>query len=174
VFGPQKGATPEVVRELDDALRALAHRLGKLDEAAAAGAGAAGGLGFGMLAYFPNATLRPGFEIVTDATNLRQRLAGADLCLTGEGRFDASTLSGKTVAGVARLCRELGVPCVAIVGATGDGASDAARELGIEVKAISDAKTPAAAAMAAAGELLSKAAAEVVKVHRNGRRGEPY
>src|SRR4051812_4208864 len=67
VFGPQKGATPDIVRELDDALRALAHRLGKLVEANTPGAGAAGGLGFGMLAFFPNATLQRGFEIVTEA-----------------------------------------------------------------------------------------------------------
>ena len=91
VFGPQKGATPDVVRELDDALRHLAARLGKQAEANTPGAGAAGGLGFGMLAFF-GATLRSGFDIVSDATRLRERLAGADLCITGEGRLDASSL----------------------------------------------------------------------------------
>src|SRR3712207_1494345 len=86
VFGPQKGATPAAVRELDEALRGLAGRLGKVAEAQTPGAGAAGGLGFGMLAFF-SATLRPGFGIVADATRLRERLRGADLCITGEGRL---------------------------------------------------------------------------------------
>jgi glycerate 2-kinase len=123
VFGPQKGATPEQVRQLDDSLRRLAGRLGKTAEALTPGAGAAGGLGFGMVAFFGGAaTLRPGVEIVFDAVRLRERLAGADLCLTGEGRLDADSCHGKAPIGVARLCRELGVPCVAVVGSAGPGA----------------------------------------------------
>ncbi|MGH7215025.1 MAG: glycerate kinase, partial [Tepidisphaeraceae bacterium] len=85
VFGPQKGATPDQVRRLDDSLRALTERLGKTELAQTPGAGAAGGLGFGMLAFL-GATLRPGIDIVTDATRLAERLRGADLCLTGEGK----------------------------------------------------------------------------------------
>src|SRR5688500_8363084 len=73
VFGPQKGATPADVKQLDEMLRGLAIRLGKLDEANTPGAGAAGGLGFGMLAFFPNVTLRGGFEIVAEAARLRER-----------------------------------------------------------------------------------------------------
>jgi glycerate kinase len=115
VFGPQKGATPDVVRYLDDQLRSLAIRSGKEAEAQQPGAGAAGGLGFGMLAFF-GATLKPGFEIVVAAARLRERLAGTDLCITGEGRLDSQSLSGKTVGGVARMCREMRVPCVALVG----------------------------------------------------------
>ena len=129
VFGPQKGATPEQVRWLDDALRGLAMRTGRLSEAARPGAGAAGGLGFAMMAFF-GASLRSGAEIMIDATRLRDRLAGADLCITGEGRLDAQSLSGKAPFAVARLCKELGVPCVAIVGsATPD--AEAAREQGL-------------------------------------------
>lgn len=127
VFGPQKGATPQIVRELDDALRSLAERLGKTKEAATPGAGAAGGLGFGMLAFF-NATLRPGVQIVIDAVDLRRRLARADLCITGEGCLDAQSLSGKTPIGVARLCKELNIPCAALVGTAGVGAEIAMRE----------------------------------------------
>ena len=123
VFGPQKGATPEQIDELDCLLRRLAERCGKLVEATTPGAGAAGGLGFAMLAFF-GATLRPGFDIVAEAVHLRDRLRGADLCLTGEGRLDASSLAGKSAVGVARACRELGVPCVAIVGSS-DGNSEA-------------------------------------------------
>ena len=121
VFGPQKGATPGQVEELDALLEQLATRCGKLAEANHPGAGAAGGLGFAMLAFF-NATLRPGFEIVADATKLRDRLRGADLCVTGEGRLDAQSLGGKAAVGVARMCGELGVPCVAIVGSVDESA----------------------------------------------------
>ena len=119
IFGPQKGATPQQVEELDALLKQLATRCGKLAEAETPGAGAAGGLGFAMLAFF-NATLRPGFDIVADAVHLRDRLRGADLCITGEGRLDASSLGGKAAVGVARVCKELSVPCVAIVGSADD------------------------------------------------------
>jgi glycerate kinase len=115
VFGPQKGATPQQVVELDQLLQRLAERCGKLDEANTPGAGAAGGLGFAMLAFF-GATLRPGFNIVADAVNLRDRLRGADLCIAGEGRLDQSSLAGKAAVAVSRMCKELGVPCGIIAG----------------------------------------------------------
>ncbi|HEY1685446.1 MAG TPA: glycerate kinase [Tepidisphaeraceae bacterium] len=116
VYGPQKGATAKEVRELDRLLRDWAERTGKTAEANIPGAGAAGGLGFGMLVYF-GAKLRSGFEIVTEAVGLRERLRGADWCITGEGKLDASTLAGKGPAGVGRICRESGIPCIAIGGA---------------------------------------------------------
>jgi len=115
VFGPQKGATPAQVEELDSALRGLYKRLGQNQAAMAPGAGAAGGLGFGMMAFF-GAELKSGIELVTDACRLPQRLQDARLCLTGEGRFDAQSLGGKTAIGVSRLCRQAGVPCIAIAG----------------------------------------------------------
>ena len=121
IYGPQKGATPPQVRQLDSALRQLAIRLNQVALADVPGAGAAGGLGFGMMAYF-GATLRSGVEIVIEATKLRDRLRGAQWCITGEGRLDAQSASGKTTAGVARLCREMGVPCIAIAGSIGDQA----------------------------------------------------
>ena len=160
VFGPQKGATPDVVRELDDALRRLAARLGKQAEAETPGAGAAGGLGFGMLAFF-GATLRSGFDIVSDATRLRERLAGADLCITGEGRLDASSRGGKTVAGVARLCRSMNVPCVALVGAFGEGFDETLEELDLEAHAITPAGMGRAERSRRPPDLLSAAAARV-------------
>jgi glycerate kinase len=124
VFGPQKGASPELVEWLDDQLRALAIRTGRIDEAKTPGAGAAGGLGFAMLAFF-GATLRPGFDTIAQTLHLRDRIAGADLVITGEGRFDASSLHGKTAMGVARLCRELGVRCVVIAGSVEESAAKA-------------------------------------------------
>ena len=161
VFGPQKGGTPAVVRELDDSLRSLALRLGKVAEAQTHGAGAAGGLGFGMLAFF-GATLRPGFQIVADATRLAERLRGADLCITGEGRLDASSFSGKAPIGVARLCKELGVPCVALVGSLGDGAEHATAEGVSSYHVIRPADVSLHEAMRDAAALLARTAADVV------------
>ncbi len=125
VYGPQKGATPRQMIELDAALLELARRNDKLQQANLPGAGAAGGLGFAMAAFF-GATLNSGVEMVIDAVGLRQRLAGADVCLTGEGRLDRSTLSGKAVIGVARICRDAGIPCIALAGSIEPGVDFAA------------------------------------------------
>ena len=162
VFGPQKGATPAQVRQLDDSMRALAQRLGRTSQATNPGAGAAGGLGFGMLAFF-NATLKPGVDIVIEATGLRQRLAGADLCITGEGKLDAQSLSGKTPIGVARLCKELGVRCVAIVGATGDGAGAALAEGVTAIHSIQRPEISVEESMRGAQMLIAEAAAETIR-----------
>jgi glycerate 2-kinase len=121
VFGPQKGATPDMVEQLDRALRSLAERTGKTSEANGAGAGAAGGLGFGMLAFF-GATLQSGFDLVAEAIHLRDRLHSVDLCFTGEGQLDGQSASGKAVMGLSRMCQAEGVPCVALVGTVGEGA----------------------------------------------------
>jgi glycerate kinase len=119
VFGPQKGATPEQVEQLDALLKRLAERCDKLAEAETPGAGAAGGMGFAMLAFF-HAELKPGFDIVADAVQLRDRLKNANLCLTGEGQLDRSSLSGKAAVGVGRLCRVLHIRCAAVVGSRAD------------------------------------------------------
>ena len=115
VFGPQKGATPAQVERFDAWLDQLARRCGQVDVARLPGAGAAGGLGFAMVAFF-GATLRPGADVVIEATRLRDRLRGADLCITGEGRIDRSSLAGKTPVSVAAACREAGVRCLAVGG----------------------------------------------------------
>jgi glycerate kinase len=168
VFGPQKGATPEQVEALDRGLRSLAERQDAIAISERPGAGAAGGLGFGMMAYF-GATLRPGFEIVAEAVGLRDRLAGADLVITGEGRLDASSLGGKTAVGVARLCRDLGVPCVALVGAVGEGAERAVDE-GLSAHfVICDRPMTLEQAVAEAPELLERASANVLRLWRHGR-----
>lgn len=120
VFGPQKGADPTQVALLDAALRHFAEVVNEwmgLDLLEMPGAGAAGGLGAGLVA-FCGAALRPGFEVVSAAVRLADSLTGADIVLTGEGRLDAQTRSGKGVCGVAALAREHGSPCIAaIVGA---------------------------------------------------------
>jgi glycerate kinase len=122
IYGPQKGATPPDVAELD---RRLATWADALESATGArvrdtpGAGAAGGVGFALLAIagrFRSFALRPGVDLVMEATDFAARLAGADLVITGEGRIDAQTGFGKTALGVARRAAEAGVACVAVGG----------------------------------------------------------
>ena len=118
VFGPQKGASQEDIDFLDAGLANLARRvrecLGK-DLAALPGAGAAGGLGFG-LAAFAGAALRPGVDVVLDMVGIDRELAGADLAITAEGRIDFQTAFGKGPAGVGMRAKKHGVPCLALAG----------------------------------------------------------
>jgi glycerate 2-kinase len=159
VYGPQKGATAEEVVQMDQIMQRLAERLGKQREANLPGTGAAGGLGFGMMAFF-GATLRPGVEIVMDAVDLRGRLYGADWCITGEGKLDRSTLSGKVPAGVARLCREMGVRCIAMGGMAEKSAE--IEELFTRVVQIKKATMTEAESVRHARELLSEAGRTVI------------
>src|SRR5437016_6373793 len=118
VFGPQKGASKSDLDNLERALTRLADvvatELG-FDYRNETGAGAAGGLGFGLLS-FCGATIRPGFDVVAEAVGLERKMKDADIVITGEGSLDRQTLEGKTPAGVARLARKLGKPVFAIVG----------------------------------------------------------
>lgn len=123
VFGPQKGAGPEMVARLDAGLRSLdrtAVRCLGLRLAQMPGAGAAGGLGFGMAAFF-GAVLKPGIEAVLDTVNFDALLRDADLVLTGEGKMDSQSVRGKVAAGVSRRAQAAGVPAVALVGQIGEG-----------------------------------------------------
>jgi glycerate kinase len=118
VYGPQKGASPDDVLLLDRALAHLAAVVARdlgvhLEDEP--GAGAAGGLGFGLMAFL-GAHLRSGVEVVMDAVGLRERIAEADLVVTGEGTFDAQSLSGKTVAGVLRAAADAAVPAAVVCG----------------------------------------------------------
>ena len=121
VFGPQKGATPEMVQVLDANLARFA-RIVERDLGVAVdqvpGAGAAGGMGAAMLAFF-SATLKPGIEIVTAAVDLDAHVRDADLVITGEGRIDFQTVHGKTPIGVARIARRHGKPVIGIAGSLG-------------------------------------------------------
>ena len=118
VYSPQKGASAEVAKELDAALFRygdIVERDAGIPVLTAPGAGAAGGLGAGLIA-FAGAEVRPGFEVVAEAVGLRELLADADLLLTGEGRLDEQTGYGKAVAGVARLAAECGVRTLIVPG----------------------------------------------------------
>jgi len=151
VYGPQKGATREQVAELDPRLAHFADLLEKASTAPAPrrdqpgagappallrdrpGAGAAGGVGFALLAIqdrFASFTLRPGVELVMEATDFDARLAAADLVITGEGRIDAQTAFGKTALGVARRAQAAGVPCIAIGGGVEPEGIDALAAVG--------------------------------------------
>lgn len=124
VYAPQKGATPDMVPKLDANLRHFAkvvrEQLG-VDVEHVPGAGAAGGLGAGLMAFL-GAKLRPGTEIVFELVRLEERMRDADLVITGEGQIDSQTAFGKTPVGVAKLAKRYGKPVIAVAGAIGDGA----------------------------------------------------
>jgi glycerate 2-kinase len=127
IYGPQKGASPAMVRHLDAGLRHLAAILRRdhhLNVEKIPGSGAAGGMGAGLLA-FTGARLRPGIDIVIDAVDLRAKLHGCDLVITGEGRLDAQTAHGKAPAGVARVAHSLGIPAIALCGSLAPNAASA-------------------------------------------------
>lgn len=118
VFGPQKGATPEMIERLDKSLahyaQVIAHDL-DMDVLNLSGGGAAGGMGAALYA-FCGAQLRQGIEIVTDALQLDKQVADADLVITGEGRIDSQTIHGKVPVGVARIAKRFNKPVIGIAG----------------------------------------------------------
>ncbi|MBZ9635001.1 glycerate kinase [Clostridium sp. FP1] len=123
IFGPQKGATLEMVKILDDNLshyaKIIKQQLG-MDIESIPGAGAAGGLGAGLLAFF-RAELKRGIELVTEHTKLKEKMQYTDYVFTGEGSIDAQTLYGKTPLGVALIAKEYNIPVIAFAGRIGDG-----------------------------------------------------
>ncbi|MEB2650991.1 MULTISPECIES: glycerate kinase [Pseudomonas] len=123
IFGPQKGASPAQVEQLDQALghfaKLCAQALGR-DVRDEPGSGAAGGLGFAAKAFL-GAQFQAGVEVVAELVGLADAVRGADLVITGEGRFDAQTLRGKTPFGVARVAKQHAVPVIVIAGTLGEG-----------------------------------------------------
>ena len=118
VFGPQKGATPQMIARLDKALAHYAQLIARdldIDVLNLAGGGAAGGMGAALYA-FCGAELRQGIEIVTDALHLDQQVADADLVITGEGRIDSQTIHGKVPVGVAKIAKRYNKPVIGIAG----------------------------------------------------------
>jgi glycerate 2-kinase len=138
VYGPQKGATPDMVRDLDDWLLSYACVLEQATGRAVldkAGSGAAGGLGAALMAFF-NAETVSGIDTVMRITGFEDRVRESDLIVTGEGRIDGQTACGKTIAGIARVTKRHNVPVIAIGGSLSDG-HESVMELG--VSAIHDA-----------------------------------
>ena len=124
IYGPQKGATPEIVKELDEGLRNFAQvvkaDLGK-EIAEVPGVGAAGGMGFAFLGFL-NSKLESGIKIILDEINLDDTVKGADIVITGEGRLDNQTAMGKAPIGVAKIAKKHGAKVIAIAGCTTDDA----------------------------------------------------
>jgi glycerate 2-kinase len=166
IFGPQKGETPEMVQQLDDGLahfaEIISRDLGKF-VADLPGAGAAGGLGAGLVAFLA-ANLKRGIEIVTETVKLKEQLQGVDLLFTGEGQCDGQTIRGKTPFGVAKIAKQAGVPVVFIVGRIGAG-SEILYEYGIKsIFSMVDGPMTVEEAMGQAYDLLTKSAERIMRI----------
>jgi glycerate kinase len=132
IFGPQKGADPKMVQFLDAGLRHLAEVVKKefsLDIAKTAGAGAAGGMGYGMMVFL-DSSVQMGIETVLDTVNFNELLKDADCVFSGEGKIDSQSLRGKVVTGIARRTKKANVPLIAVVGAV-DSGIEAAYDAGV-------------------------------------------
>ena len=170
IYGPQKGATPAMIAELDAALATyedvIEGFVGR-NVRDVPGAGAAGGLGAGLLAFL-DARLRSGAELVLDATKFASRVAGADLVITGEGRVDAQSVYGKLTQAVTHAARDAGVRAAMVVGGTALG-YEALLQQGVEAIEVSTPKgMPLADAMRNAEALIEEAAARLAT--KLGRR----
>lgn len=165
VFGPQKGATPEMAEQLDQNMTSWAN----LIEAKTGihlhdqpGAGAAGGLGGAFLAFF-EAKLKRGIDVVIEHSSLRQHLTDANLVITGEGQIDYQTASGKTPMGIAEEARKFNVPTIAFAGSIGKGIEQL-YEVGIEsVHSIVNGPMSLEEAMERAPELLEQASEQLMR-----------
>jgi glycerate kinase len=171
VFAPQKGADAEMVQTLDSNLKHLAGVIARelgVDVDPIPGAGAAGGMGAGLL-VFAGAELNRGIDIISRATSIETHLRSADLVLTGEGRVDVQTAFGKTPAGIARLAGEYGVPVVAIGGGLADDAGEVFRHGigGLEPAIARDMTLDEA--LANSGEYIANAAERVIRLIGIGR-----
>ncbi|AXI10241.1 glycerate kinase [Oceanobacillus zhaokaii] len=166
IFGPQKGATPDIVHLLDDNLTHWANEVAKVTGVHLhnlAGAGAAGGIGGAFQAFFP-AEMKRGIDVVLEYSNFSSFLQDADLVITGEGKVDSQTASGKTPLGVAQAAMLNGVPTIIIAGTVGDGI-EVLHDYGvISVHSIMNKPMTLEESMANAAELLELSAEQVVRV----------
>ena len=171
VFAPQKGADAAMVARLDAGLRHLgqvaARCLGR-DFSHLPGAGAAGGLGFGM-SVFCGAQLRMGIDAVLDAVGFDSLLPGTDVVFTGEGKIDSQSARGKVVSGVAARCRKAGVPVVAVVGQIGQGFEEMYQQGLTAVFSINRAAQPFAESRFHAGENLALTMENIARLLAAGR-----
>ena len=170
IFGPQKGATPEQVRELDERNARWADELEAREgrrERDTPGAGAAGGVGFALLAIqdrFRSFALRPGVDLVMEATGFDEKLARADLVITGEGRIDAQTAFGKTALGVAKRAQAAGVACIAVGGGVEPEGVEALAAVGAVAVPVTERPQTVEAAMAAGTAPLERCGERVARL----------
>ena len=161
IYGPQKGATPEIVRELDDALARYADVVEEFVGRPirdVPGAGAAGGLGAGLVAFL-DARLLSGAELVLRAVRFAERIVGADLVVTGEGRIDRQSAYGKLTGAVTAAARRAGVPVLAVAGGLGAGHET----LALDAIAVASEDVPIAQAMREPLPLIERAAERLVR-----------
>ncbi|WP_163710693.1 glycerate kinase [Mangrovibacterium lignilyticum] len=166
VYGPQKGATPEVVEELDKNLAhfaAVIQRDLNIDVLTLPGSGAAGGLGAGLVA-FAGGRLQAGFDIVKEQTKLETAVMAADIVLTGEGKMDGQTKQGKTPWGVAQLAKKHGKPLIAFAGFLGDGYRELYDEGFTSIFALPNGPASLDSCITNAPELLADTAEQVFRV----------
>lgn len=166
VFGPQKGASAADVASLDAALTHFADKVSEAQEVdfrGLPGAGAAGGMGFAA-SVFLGASMRPGIELMMSQVDFRQRLAKADLVITGEGRLDGQSLAGKTPIGIARCARDASVPVVVLAGSLGEGWQMAYHEGVTSAFALAGGPLALDEALARCAELLSDRTESVVRL----------
>jgi glycerate kinase len=172
IYGPQKGATPAMVRELDEALRHYAEIIKRdlgVDVLDLPGAGAAGGLGAGLVAFL-KAELLPGSRMVLDTLHFDTYLAATDLVITAEGHLDAQTLRGKSVGAVATAAREQDVPVIVVVGGV-SSEEHLLYDLGIAaIVPLPTHPMPLAEAMSAAAPLVSRAAERAMRLIHIGSK----
>ena len=170
IYGPQKGATPEMVRELDDALRhyaAIIERDFGVDVLDLPGAGAAGGLGAGLVAFL-KAELLPGSRMVLDALHFDTHLAAANLVMTAEGHLDTQTLRGKSVGAVAAAAKARGIPVIVVAGGV-SSEEYALYQMGIAaIVPLPTHPMTLAEAMTQASPLVSRAAERALRLVRIG------
>ncbi len=174
VYGPQKGAEPEQVRLLDEGLGHLAGLIRRdvdADVEQMPGAGAAGGLGAGLVA-FCGAKLRRGVESVGQVVDLAGKVAGADLVITGEGRLDDQSLRGKVIWGVASAAKAAGAATIGLGGQIGPCECDLSVLLDSWF-CIIDRPMPLAQALADAPRLLRQAGERVLRLYLLGKRIQP-
>lgn len=170
IYGPQKGATPDQVSELDAGLGRWADVLERTTGRtirSVPGSGAAGGTPAALLAIedrLAGLSVRPGIEVVMELTGFDDRLRDSDVVVTGEGRLDAQTAFGKTMWGVATRARRAGVRCAAVVGSVGPGGREAVADLVEPVVAVSRTRAEREAAMSAGAAPLSAAAARLARL----------
>jgi glycerate kinase len=171
IFGPQKGANPEMVKQLDAALanyaRVVVRDLGR-DVSEQPGAGAAGGLGAGLMA-FTSATLQSGIDMVCEVLDFDSLLEGADLVITGEGRADHSTIFNKAPVGVARHARAHGIPTVLLAGGLGPGHEELYDHGLAAIVCIADRPMSFEVSLSRTAELLESTAERTMRLVLTGR-----
>jgi len=168
VFGPQKGATPEMVELLD---QYMTHWADVVEEKTGVhlhdlpGAGAAGGIGGAFQAFFP-ATMRRGIDIVIEFTGLRQALEGADAVITGEGQIDFQTASGKTPMGIAQEAQSVGIPAFVLAGSIGRGIEELYQYGITSIHSIVSGPMSLEESMNRSAELLAGRAEQVIRTYQ--------